>query len=517
MTSSIAFDNSYSRLPDRFYARLDPTPVTTPSLLKLNAALAEQLGLSTEVLQSDSGLQMLAGNQVPEGASPLAMAYAGHQFGGWSPQLGDGRALLLGEILDASGERYDLQLKGAGRTPFSRMGDGRAWVGPVLREYVVSEAMYKLGVPTTRALAAVATGESVHRETVLPGAVLTRVARSHIRVGTFEYFSARKDTEGLQLLTEYALQRHYPDLDAAVYESKQASALALLKAVIGRQSELVAHWQSLGFIHGVMNTDNVSITGDTIDYGPCAFMDTYHPAKVFSSIDQQGRYAYQNQPRIAQWNMAVLAQALLPLILEGSNEKQSEEQAVALAQQAVDEYPALYAESWLRRMRAKLGLGDDSNERNESDQTLITDLLSCMADQSADFTLVFRALSHLSMESNTESSAASSGLHADSNFLTLFDSADAVRVWLERWRQRLQDEGSNERVRRAAMCQVNPAYIPRNHRIEEMIQSAVNNDLEPLEKLSKVLADPYTEHEQFAEYSDPPNADQVVQHTFCGT
>lgn len=508
MTQAIAFDNSYARLPDRFFARLDPSPVKTPSLLKLNHSLAGQLGIASELLDSEAGLNVLAGNEVPEGASPLAMAYAGHQFGGWSPQLGDGRALLLGEIIDRAGQRFDLQLKGAGRTPFSRMGDGRAWVGPVLREYVVSEAMHALGVPTTRALAAVATGESVHRETVLPGAVLTRVARSHIRVGTFEYFAAQQDTEALQLLTEYTLKRHYPEIDSTVFEHTQDAALALLRNVIERQSELVAQWQSFGFIHGVMNTDNVSVTGDTIDYGPCAFMDDYHPAKVFSSIDQQGRYAYQNQPRIAQWNMAVLAQALLPLIIGGSESAtQTEEQAVALAQSAVDDYPALYAERWLFRMRAKMGLADDTDGRNESDVSLVTDLLKCMAEQSADFTQTFRHLSYLNSKSDTP----------DTAFTQLFNDSQAVQPWLSRWRQRLQDEGSEDQVRMASMKAVNPAYIPRNHRVEEMIQAAVNDDLEPLEKLSAVLADPFTDRTDYSDYATPPSSDQIVQQTFCGT
>lgn len=500
-TSSSAspdFDNSYARLPGRFYARQAPTPVAEPTLIKLNEALAHQLQLDPVWLRSEEGTRVLAGNQIPEGAHPLAMAYAGHQFGGWSPQLGDGRALLLGELLDQSGRRFDFQLKGSGRTPFSRSGDGRAWIGPVLREYIVSEAMFALGVPTTRALAAVSTGESVYRETALPGAVLTRIAQSHIRVGTFEYFSARGDTEALALLCDYVLRRHYPELGQTEH-----SALALLHAVIERQSELVAHWQSLGFIHGVMNTDNVSIVGDTIDYGPCAFMDSYDPAKVFSSIDQQGRYAYQNQPRIAQWNMAVLAQSLLPLMFI-QHADNSEEVTVQLAQEAVDKYPALYAEAYLRRMRRKLGL----SEEQPDDLELVTELLSIMAEQQADFTQVFRRLSScLTLPDHS----------ADAELKSLFTNTEDLKPWLIKWKERLQSESSDTQLQQATMLAVNPMFIPRNHRIEEVIQSALKNEWQPLEALCAVLAHPFDDQAQHQGFAAAPTADQLVHATFCGT
>ena len=371
---TFAFDNTYARLPERFYARLAPVPVAQPRLVKLNQALAERLGLDPEALRSPEGLAVLAGNRVPEGAAPLAMAYAGHQFGGFVPQLGDGRAILLGEVLDPAGERFDIQLKGSGRTPFSRGGDGRAWLGPVLREYILSEAMQALGIPTTRSLAAVATGEPVYRETALPGAVLTRVARSHVRIGTFEYFHARRDTEALRHLADYVIARHYP-------ESKESERpyLALLEAVIERQAGLVAQWLDVGFIHGVMNTDNMSITGETIDYGPCAFMDAYHPGRVYSSIDHGGRYAYGNQPRIAQWNLARLAQSLLPLL------DADEGRAVADAQTAIDGFGAMLRarpSRWLSRQAGPPGgtggrlrpdrrpPGDDGRDRRRLHQHL---------------------------------------------------------------------------------------------------------------------------------------------------
>ncbi|MEM1160814.1 MAG: YdiU family protein, partial [Pseudomonadota bacterium] len=343
--NAITFDNSYARLPDRFFSRQAPAPVAAPSLIRVNRGLARRLGINPVALETPELIAQLAGNGAPHGADPLAQAYAGHQFGGWSPQLGDGRALLLGEVVAPDGARFDIQLKGSGPTPYSRMGDGRAPLGPVLREYIVSEAMAALGVPTTRALAAVATGERVMRERIEPGAVLTRVASSHVRVGTFQYFAAREDAEAVRLLADHVIDRHYPEVAGA-----GDPYLALLEGVIARQAELVAHWMSLGFIHGVMNTDNMTISGETIDYGPCAFMDAFDPRKVFSSIDQGGRYAYANQPMVAQWNLACLAQSLLG-ILDGDKDTR-----VAAAQGAVDAYPALFEEAWLGRMRAKLGI-----------------------------------------------------------------------------------------------------------------------------------------------------------------
>ncbi|MEM9270185.1 MAG: YdiU family protein, partial [Pseudomonadota bacterium] len=421
----LTFDNSYARLPDRFYVRQNPVPVRAPKLIAFNERLAAEMGLG-EVLGEGTDLaQLFSGSLVPDGAEPLAMAYAGHQFGGWVPQLGDGRAILLGEILGPDQTRWDIQLKGAGRTPFSRGGDGRAWLGPVLREYLVSEAMAALGVPTTRALAAVTTGEPVARETLLPGAVLTRVARSHIRVGTFQYFAARKDHDALATLTDHVLARHYPDLDA-----QDTPALTLIAAVVEAQANLVAEWMGLGFIHGVMNTDNCHVGGDTIDYGPCAFMDAYHPETVFSSIDSYGRYAYQNQPQIAHWNLAQLASSLLPLIDE------DEDRAIAKATEVIGQYPALYAAAWGRVFGAKLGLGDVSGERI----ALVSDLLEGMAHAGADFTQTFRHLA--------EHWALPDTLAQDSK----------LSAWLPRWRAEMDPE--------ADLTRTNPAIIPRNHQVE---------------------------------------------------
>jgi len=476
----IAFDNSYARLPPQFYALLNPTPVAKPALIRLNEPLARHLGLEPAELASPEGIDMLAGNRVPAGAQPLAMAYAGHQFGSWVPQLG---------------QRQDIQLKGAGRTPFSRMGDGRAWVGPVLREYVVSEAMSALGIPTTRALAAVLTGEAIMREGEMPGAVLTRVARSHIRVGTFQFFASRGDNDALRALTEHVIARHYPH--AADVESP---ALSMLHAVIGRQAELIARWQAVGFIHGVMNTDNASIAGDTIDYGPCAFMDTYHPEKVFSSIDQMSRYAYQNQPGIAQWNCANLAQCLLPLINDDGDA------AVAAAQTAIDTFPAHFATAYLNSMQAKLGL-----ENNEDDDlALVSDLLEVMASNTADFTLTFRALSQMRGEfESTE---------ADSAARQLFDDPKAFDQWAKRWRERLVSEPRSDAQRQTAMRAVNPAFIPRNHRVEAVIQAAVqDDDFAPFNELLGVVSRPYDDQPEQVGYMDPPRPDQVVRQTFCGT
>jgi uncharacterized protein YdiU (UPF0061 family) len=378
-----AFDNSYARLPERFFARVAPTPVAGPELIRVNRPLAADLGLNAEYLASPEGVAILAGNRVPENATPLAMAYAGYQFGGWVPQLGDGRAILLGELIDRAGERRDLQLKGAGPTPFSRGGDGRAGLGPVLREYVVSEAMAALGVPTTRALAAVTTGQPIMRETPQPGAVLARVARSHVRVGTFQFFAGRQDTEAIRTLADYLIARH----DPALVDTARPYG-ALLGMVIERQAELIAQWQSIGFIHGVMNTDNMSVVGETIDYGPCAFMDGYHPATVYSSIDRHGRYAFGNQPTIAHWNLARLAEAMLPIL--GPDGEAAVEEATA----RLGAFPGHFERCQRARMRAKLGLRDHSDGADDaSDDTLVADLLARMAEHGADFTLTFRRLS----------------------------------------------------------------------------------------------------------------------------
>ncbi|MBV9046616.1 MAG: YdiU family protein [Alphaproteobacteria bacterium] len=476
------FDNTYVRLPERFYARLPPTAVQAPKLIKINDGLARALGLDPAVLASDDGVAMLSGNRVPEGAEPLAMAYAGHQFGNWVPQLGDGRAVLLGEVIGRDGVRYDIQLKGSGPTPYSRRGDGRAALGPVLREYIVSEAMHALGVPTTRTLAAVLTGETILRqEGMLPGAVLARVSKSHVRVGTFEYFGNHGDLEGVRLLADYVRARLYPEV---------TSYRGLLEAVIARTAALVAQWQSIGFIHGVMNTDNVSVAGETIDYGPCAFMDAYDPNAVFSSIDQGGRYAFGNQPRIAHWNLVRLAQALMPLF------DPNEEVALAYAQESINTYPALFQEAYFARLRAKFGLSD----AREGDLELMSGFFKHMNDGNADFTLGFRYL-------------ADAAEGDDAKLRALFDNDAALVVWLASWRERLGGAEVAEAMRR-----VNPLFIPRNHRIEAVIMAATERgDFAPFEELLSVLARPFVEQLGFEDYANPPKPNERVLQTFCGT
>ncbi|WP_437674074.1 protein adenylyltransferase SelO [Sorangium sp. So ce131] len=490
-----AFDNTYARLPDRFHARVHPAKVREPRLVKVNRALAEVLGLDADQLASAEGAQVLAGNTLPEGAEPIALAYAGHQFGSFVGQLGDGRAILLGEVVGKDGKRRDIQLKGAGRTPFSRGGDGRAAVGPVLREYVVSEAMAALGVPTTRALAAVTTGEPVYREEVLPGAVLTRVAASHLRVGTFQFFAARGDREALATLASYALSRHYPE---AVGSGNDA--LALLDRVIEAQASLIARWLGVGFVHGVMNTDNTSISGETIDYGPCAFLDEYDPAKKFSSIDHGGRYAFGNQPRIAQWNMARLAEALLPLLAD------DEQEAVRVATERVQSFTGLFVEAHERVLRAKMGLVREEDD----DLALAADLLERLASNGVDYTVFFRRLC-----------ASAADPAADAQVASLFAEPGAFRDWAEAWRRRLAREDVarvDGEARAAAMRRVNPAFIPRNHRIEALIQAAVlRDDFEPFETLVRVLERPYDDQPEFTHLSEPPQLDERVQRTFCGT
>jgi serine/tyrosine/threonine adenylyltransferase len=479
----ISFDNSYARLPERFAARIAPSAAVAPRLIAFNAALAKQLGIDDPATDEQALARLFSGLDVPRGAEPLAMAYAGHQFGHFVPQLGDGRAILLGEVVGRDGVRYDIQLKGSGQTPFSRRGDGRAALGPVLREYIVSEAMAAMGVPTTRSLAATLTGADVHRETLLPGAVLTRVARSHLRVGTFQYFAARRDVEALRTLTDYALARHYPDRT-----EDDVPALGLLQSVIAAQARLIAHWMSIGFIHGVMNTDNMTISGDTIDYGPCAFMDAYHPNTVFSSIDEQGRYAFANQPRIAQWNLARLAETLLPLI------DVDPEKAVAIATETLNGFGALFETAFLDRMRAKLGL----NTAQPGDLDLVQGLLTAMTHGEADFTLTFRAL-------------ASGDAQRHFNDPALFEN------WAPAWQARLATEGATPASRREIMNAANPWIIPRNHRIESVIQSAVAGDFAPFHEMTAALADPYTERPEFASYTFAPQSHERVERTFCGT
>jgi len=492
MSVPYSFDNTYARLPGRFFARVSPTPVRAPRLIRVNDSLAARLGLDPGLLAGEEALEALAGNRVPETAEPIATAYAGHQFGVFVPQLGDGRAILLGELVDRAGVRRDVQLKGSGRTPYSRGGDGRAALGPVLREYVVSEAMAALGVPTTRALAAVTTGEAVIRETVLPGAVLTRVASSHIRVGTFQFFAARGDVEGLRVLADYVVARHYPEAARSGRPYR-----ALLDAVVRAQAELIARWMLVGFIHGVMNTDNMSVAGETIDYGPCAFMDAYDPGAVFSAIDRYGRYAYARQPAIGEWNLARLAECLLPLLSDDTNE------AIAEAEQALDAYRPLFERAYLGGLRQKLGLLTES----EGDAELGRDLLAAMGENSADYTLTFRRLSD-----------AASGQEDGAGVRGQFANPSAYDEWEPRWRRRLEQEPADAATRRAAMLAVNPAYIPRNHRVEAVIRAAVDEgDFSPFHELVTVLSNPFEAQPAFARYADPPADDERVLQTFCGT
>jgi len=486
------FDNSYARLPERFYSRVKPTPVAAPQLIRVNETLARELGIDPQSLASPDGIAILAGNRIAEGSDPIAMAYAGHQFGNFTPQLGDGRAILIGEVVDTHGIRRDIHLKGAGRTPYSRMGDGRAALGPVLREYIVSEAFAALGIPTTRALAAVTTGDWVLREEPLPGAILARVASSHIRVGTFEFFAARKDTDAIRTLADYTIARHYPDLKDGPDKYRD-----FLSAVIARQGELIAKWMYVGFIHGVMNTDNCSIAGETIDFGPCAFMDTYHPSTVFSSIDQTGRYAFANQPAIANWNLVRFAETLLPILGE------TQEAAIAAAQDRIDAYPAVFQAAITDGYAAKLGIENKSAD----DTALIQDFLTVMANGAADYTLSFRTLSD----------AADDPMH-DEKLRGLFSDATVLDSWLQRWRNRLAQDPRHPRDIAAAMRAVNPVIIPRNHQVEAAIKAAVGGgDFTPFHRLVDELAKPYDDRPDIDDLKRPPNQDEIVHATFCGT
>lgn len=480
------FQNTYARLPRTFHVRVDPSPVSAPEWIAVNRNLAEDLGIDPDALESAEGLAVLSGNRVPEGAEPLAAAYSGHQFGGFSPVLGDGRAILLGEVIHRDGRHRDIQLKGSGPTPFSRRGDGRSALGPVLREYLVSEAMHALGIPTTRALAAVWSGDKVYREEVEPGGVFTRVASSHLRIGTCEYFSSRGDFESLRILVDYALRRHDPErVDA------ENPALALLEGVMERQASLVARWMGLGFIHGVMNTDNMSLSGETIDYGPCAFLDRYDPAKKFSFIDRNGRYAYGNQPNIAHWNLARLAEALLPLVAE------EETTAIRLVTEVLERYPDLFRREWSRTFSAKVGFpGESGREPAER-------LLALMEDQFVDFTLAFRHLRN--------------ALSAEGPFLALFTRSDPVRHWLSGWRSALSEHGISEEEASGRMRAVNPVIIPRNHRIEAAIAAGKDRDFEPFHRLHRLLASPYEENSGSRDFESPPLPAEEVQATFCGT
>jgi len=478
-------DNTYASQLEGFGVPWEPTEVPSPALLLFNTDLAASLGLDDDALRSGAGVDVLAGAAAPEGASPIAQVYAGHQFGGFSPQLGDGRAVLLGEVVDATGERFDIALKGSGRTPFSRGGDGKAALGPVLREYLMGEAMHALGVPTTRALAAVTTGEMVRREGMLPGAVLTRVASSHLRVGTFQFFAARGDLARLRQLTDYAIERHDPELTSA-----DNPPLALLDAVISRQASLIASWMNLGFIHGVMNTDNVTISGETIDYGPCAFMDVYDPATVFSSIDTGGRYAHGNQPSIGLWNMARLAEALLPLIDD------DQERAVALATGSLDRYEGLYDAAWLAGMRAKLGLDGEV----VGDRHLADDWLELLHRDRVDFNTAFRRLAD----------AADGSLHGRVGVTSLFEAP--IGDWLDRWTARLAPDASS------SMRSVNPLYVPRNHLVEEALTAATAGDMAPFHELLDVVTGPFVEQPGREGFAVPaPDGFTAGYRTFCGT
>jgi len=471
---------------------LAPTPVSNPLLIRLNVGLAETLGIDANYLASPDGVAVLAGNRVPGGAEPLAAVYAGHQFGGFVPQLGDGRAILLGEVVGPDGRRSDIQLKGSGPTPFSRRGDGRAALGPVLREYIVSEAMFALGVPTTRALAAVATGEAVLRETELPGAVLARVASSHIRIGTFQYFAARGDTEAVRLLADYVISRHYPRAGESINRYR-----TLLESVIARQAELVSRWLHIGFIHGVMNTDNMSIAGETIDYGPCAFMDAYHPGAVFSSIDETGRYAYGNQPSIAQWNLVRFSETLLPLLADDN------EGAAAIAQEALREFAVRFNAAYVAGLGRKLGFLDIRG----GDPEIGRDFLERMAAGSADFTVTFRALSD-----------AVADPEKDALVRAQFQDPTTFDEWAPRWRRRLGEEGGDIAERQAVMRAISPAVIPRNHRVEQAIAAAVErSDFAPFHALMDALSDPYADRPGREHFAAPPKPEEIVHRTFCGT
>ncbi len=484
------FDNSFARKLEGFFTFCKAEPSTSPKLIQLNQALAEELGLDFIALNSEAGLSVLSGNLIAEGSEPLAQAYAGHQFGYFAPQLGDGRALLLGEVIDTKKRRRDIQLKGSGRTPFSRGGDGKAALGPVLREYLIGEGMHALGVPTTRALAAVTTGDNVYRETPLPGAILARVAASHIRVGTFQFGASRGNLDKVRELADYSIARHYPNTADA-----ENPYLAFFEAVSNAQAALVARWMNIGFIHGVMNTDNTTISGETIDYGPCAFMDTYKQDTVFSSIDRMGRYAYANQPTILLWNLTRFAETLVPLV------DTDKEKAVELLTDSIKRVQPLYESYWLTGMRSKTGL----SKEDPNDLKLINDLLAIMEKGNADFTLVFRRLSQ--------------ALRNDSDSMReLFNEPDDFDDWERRWRKRVEQDGLPAETVAQSMDQINPIYIPRNHKVEEALFAAVNqNDTTPFSNLLTVITNPFDEKAGCEAYAEPAPDTDIPYQTFCGT
>ena len=476
-------ERTYSKLPGVFFSKLSPTPVSSPKILLFNQKLAEEIGLDLSVLSEEERTQLLSGNLVPKGIEPFAQAYAGHQFGNFT-MLGDGRALMLGEHLTPSGQRLDLQFKGSGRTPYSRGGDGRAALGPMLREYLISEAMHALGIPTTRSLAVVATGESVYRESELPGAILTRTAGSHIRVGTFEFASLHEDKAMTQALLDYLIDRHFPEI-----REEENKALSVLRAAIDQQIDLITHWMRVGFIHGVMNTDNMALSGETIDYGPCAFMDVFSPDTVFSSIDHRGRYAFANQPYAAQWNLARLAESLLPLI---HDERQD---AIAGAEESLNAFEPAYKDKWLAMMGTKLGLA----EADKQDERLVTDLLDWMHSNGADYTNTFRDLGRQVLPENQ-----------------LYQS-ETFETWHRRWQERLGGEGRSLDSSLSLMRSVNPVVIPRNHKVEEALQAGEEGNLNPFRNLLKALESPYEEADHLAPYQVPPKPSEKVHQTFCGT
>lgn len=479
----IPFDNTYIKLPDRFYERSEPAKVPAPNLIAVNDALAKKLGINPEWLWSDAGLAVLSGNEITEGSEPLAQAYAGHQFGGFSPQLGDGRAILLGEVTDVHGDQKDIQLKGSGRTPFSRNGDGKSALGPVIREYLMTEAMHALGVPTTRALAAVTTGEKVVREGEQDGGIFTRVAASHIRVGTFQYFAARNDTEAVKTLVDFTLNKHYPD--AEIYDSP---ALTLLEQVIRVQTELVVQWMALGFIHGVMNTDNCAVSGETIDYGPCAFMDTFHPNCVFSAIDRNARYAWGNQASITHWNLTRFAETLLPLL------DSDREISIKLAEKALDGYSEQFIDLYHQRFKAKFGITD------EDPLKFIQDSLAMLADNQVDYTLFFRRLTQFAKDEITAG-----------ELTELFSESSHCEKWLESWWKKF------DKVKICAMQQANPVLIPRNHQVEAAIQQGYKGDFTLFHRLNEAWKTPYKENTEYADLELAPLPDERVTQTFCGT
>ena len=491
--SSIAkppkFEHSYAELAEEFFSARTPTPVAKPAIIQINTELAETLGINLDWLRSDQGLLTLAGNTVPDSASPIAMAYSGHQFGHWNPTLGDGRAILLGEIVNNDGDRFDFQLKGPGTTRYSRQGDGRSPLGPALREYIVSEAMAAMGIPTTRSLAVLSTGESVFREQVLPGGILTRIAKSHIRIGSFEYAASLRNPSLLKQFADYTIHRLYPDC-----ENNDNPYASLLKEMIDRQAKLVAKWQAIGFVHGVMNTDNILLSGETVDYGPCAFIDTYNADAVFSSIDRNGRYAYKNQPSIAHWNLMVFAQALLPLL------DTDQDSAIQLAEQALQTFPEHYNRYYLTEMTQKIGIDDNDTDSGK----LASSLLDIMQNHEMDFTLTFRRLTQIVSEAKDAQ--------------TVFSETDyaALAGWIEQWKSKLAGEDQNHSA--ALMQAANPLYIPRNHLIEAVIKAAVaDDDLGPFYELVECLKNPYLKHPNDDYFSPPPKPEQVVQATFCGT